>query len=76
VRCGGGADETHQATDYILRLERNAKESIVPFWLRKTMDTANGGFYCRGAFHQPAHDRHKSWWVQAEAVASAPHAPL
>lgn len=34
-------------------------------------DEAQGGFYYLGNFNQPADDRHKSWWVQAEALVSA-----
>ena len=34
-------------------------------------DDANGGFYYTGEFNEPADNRVKSWWVQAEATVSA-----
>ena len=36
-------------------------------------DHAQGGFYYTGSFNEPATNRDKSWWVQAEALASALH---
>jgi mannobiose 2-epimerase len=33
-------------------------------------DTEHGGFFLEGAPGQPAHDRKKVWWVQAEALNS------
>ena len=39
--------------------------------LKYGYDTSNGGFYYTGAFNQPADDKQKSWWVQAEAIVSA-----
>src|SRR5688572_10368691 len=29
---------------YIPRLERNLKDNIIPFWLNKSIDKANGGY--------------------------------
>jgi mannobiose 2-epimerase len=34
-------------------------------------DEAQGGVYASGAFRQPADQRNKIWWVQAEALVSA-----
>ena len=34
-------------------------------------DEEGGGFYNSGQLNQPASDRNKSWWVQAEALVSA-----
>lgn len=34
-------------------------------------DTAQGGFYDSGPFNQPADNRQKTWWVQAEALVSS-----
>lgn len=34
-------------------------------------DEQNGGFFCTGQFNQPAEDKRKFWWVQAEALVSA-----
>ncbi len=34
-------------------------------------DEVSGGFYTSGEFNQPASDRNKSWWVQAEALVGA-----
>ena len=34
-------------------------------------DEVGGGFYTSGEFNQPASDRKKKWWVQAEALVGA-----
>ena len=34
-------------------------------------DEKNGGFFYSGPLNEPATDRHKSWWVQAEALVGA-----
>lgn len=34
-------------------------------------DEEKGGFFSTGDFNQPADDRSKKWWVQAEALVSA-----
>ena len=34
-------------------------------------DAKDGGFWYNGWFHQPADNRTKSWWVQAEVLMSA-----
>ena len=34
-------------------------------------DEEKGGFFYTGDFNQPADDRSKNWWVQAEALVSA-----
>lgn len=44
---------------------------IFAYALKYGYDAAHGGFYCTGPFNQPADDRRKSWWVQAEACVSA-----
>lgn len=36
-------------------------------------DQVEGGLYYTGAFNEPATNRDKSWWVQAEVLASALH---
>ena len=39
--------------------------------LKYGYDSERGGFYYTGWHGQPADDRNKSWWVQAEALVSA-----
>lgn len=39
--------------------------------LRYGWDNDRGGFFYTGDFNQPADNRVKSWWVQAEALVSA-----
>ena len=34
-------------------------------------DRQQGGFFSRGRFNAPAHEREKIWWVQAEGLVSA-----
>ncbi len=41
------------------------------YCLKYGFDRDAGGFYYTGQFNQPAADRNKSWWVQAEALVSA-----
>jgi mannobiose 2-epimerase len=38
---------------------------------RHGYDAAQGGFFYRGGFNEPASGREKVWWVQAEALMSA-----
>jgi mannobiose 2-epimerase len=44
---------------------------LFAYSLKYGYDSAHGGFYNSGAFNQPASDRTKTWWVQAEACVSA-----
>jgi mannobiose 2-epimerase len=39
--------------------------------LKYGYDEANGGFYYLGPLNQPATNREKSWWVQAEVLVSS-----
>ena len=39
--------------------------------LKYGYDSEKGGFFYSGAFNQPADQRNKSWWVEAEALVSA-----
>jgi mannobiose 2-epimerase len=39
--------------------------------LKYGYDEEKGGFFNYGAFNQPAQDRAKIWWVEAEAIVSA-----
>jgi mannobiose 2-epimerase len=38
---------------------------------RHGYDAAQGGFFYRGGFNEPARERQKVWWVEAEALMSA-----
>ena len=44
---------------------------LFAYALKYGYDAGHGGFYNTGAFNQPASDRTKTWWVQAEACVSA-----
>ena len=39
------------AHDYIPKLEKNLRENIVPFWLKKTLDPINGGYTINFGLH-------------------------
>jgi len=45
--------------------------SLYDYALKYGFDQARGGFFLTGAFHQPASDLSKTWWVQAEACVSS-----
>jgi mannobiose 2-epimerase len=45
--------------------------ALFDYSLKYGYDTAQGGFYNDGAFHQPATSHDKCWWVQAEALVAA-----
>lgn len=54
------------AAPYLELFRENFAYSMKYGW-----DDARGGFYYYGWFRQPAENRVKSWWVQAEAMVSA-----
>jgi mannobiose 2-epimerase len=45
--------------------------TLFDYSLKFGYDDKAGGFYDSGAFNQPADNRTKVWWVQAEALVSA-----
>jgi mannobiose 2-epimerase len=45
--------------------------SLYDYAVNHGYDQAQGGFFSSGAFNQPASDRSKSWWVQAEACVAS-----
>jgi mannobiose 2-epimerase len=46
-------------------------QTLFEYSTKYGFDTEKGGFYSTGAPNQPASDRSKTWWVQAEAMVSA-----
>jgi mannobiose 2-epimerase len=52
------------------RLLRGWAEALCAYSLKYGYDREHGGFYYTGPPGQPADDRKKEWWVQAEAVVS------
>ena len=48
-------------------------KTLFNYSLKYGYDEVNGGFFYTGPFNQPADDRNKSWWVQAEALVSSLH---
>ncbi len=46
-------------------------KTLFRYSLKYGYDREYGGFFYTGAFSQPADDRNKHWWVQAEALVSA-----
>jgi mannobiose 2-epimerase len=47
--------------------------TLFDYGLKYGFDETNGGFYSDGPFNQPASNRDKTWWVEAEAIVSALH---
>ncbi|MBN1362067.1 MAG: AGE family epimerase/isomerase [Sedimentisphaerales bacterium] len=45
--------------------------TLFAYSLKYGYDRQAGGFFYTGAFNQPADDRSKHWWVQAEALVSS-----
>jgi mannobiose 2-epimerase len=45
--------------------------AVFDYSLKYGFDEAQGGFFTSGPFNQPANDRVKTWWVQAEALVSS-----
>jgi mannobiose 2-epimerase len=45
--------------------------TLYEYSLKHGYDKDQGGFFYTGPFNQPANNRNKNWWVQAEAVVSA-----
>ena len=45
--------------------------ALFDYSLKYGYDEDKGGFFNYGAFNQPAQDRAKTWWVEAEAIVSA-----
>jgi cellobiose epimerase len=45
--------------------------ALFAYSLKHGYDGENGGFYDSGALDQPADQRNKVWWVQAEALVAA-----
>lgn len=46
-------------------------KTLFAYSMKYGWDDKNGGFYYIGNFREPADDKRKSWWVQAEALVSA-----
>jgi len=45
--------------------------ALFDYAMKYGFDEAQGGFFTSGPFNQPANDRTKTWWVQAEALVSS-----
>ena len=52
---------------------RDLYETLFDYSLKYGYDRDKGGFYYTGPFNEPADNRDKSWWVQAEVIVSALH---
>jgi mannobiose 2-epimerase len=50
---------------------RDLYRALFDYSVKYGYDEINGGFYNDGAFNQPAGNRDKVWWTQAEALVSA-----
>ncbi|MFO0911736.1 MAG: AGE family epimerase/isomerase [Pirellulales bacterium] len=51
-------------------LLRGWAQATVDYSLRYGYDRQHGGFFYTGPVGEPAEDRRKEWWVQAEAIVS------
>ncbi|HST20063.1 MAG TPA: AGE family epimerase/isomerase [Blastocatellia bacterium] len=49
----------------------NLYQTLFASSLKYGYDKSEGGFFNSGRIGQPADDRNKTWWVQAEAIVSA-----
>jgi mannobiose 2-epimerase len=45
--------------------------ALFDYALKYGYDAENGGFFYTGPFNQPADDRRKDWWVEAETLVSS-----
>lgn len=46
-------------------------KTLFEYSMKYGYDEARGGFFYTGGFNQPADDRNKWWWVQAEALVGS-----
>jgi cellobiose epimerase len=60
-----------QATGVKAERYRKLFEGLFAYSLKYGFDNEKGGFYNGGPFNQPATNRNKVWWVQAEALVAA-----
>jgi mannobiose 2-epimerase len=70
VECVWLALDAARALGLSPRLLRGWAEGLCAYSLKYGYDRQNGGFYYTGPLGQPAQDRRKEWWVQAEALVS------
>jgi len=56
---------------YLPRLKSILTDNVLDFWYPRSSDDEHGGFYFYGPFDEPASNRMKAWWVQAECMTSA-----
>jgi mannobiose 2-epimerase len=70
VECVWLALDAARALGMSPRLLRGWAEGLCSYSLKYGYDHRNGGFYYTGPLGQPAQDKRKEWWVQAEALVS------
>jgi mannobiose 2-epimerase len=70
VECAWLVLDAARALGWNTALFRSWAEDLVDYALKYGYDDQHGGFYYSGPFAQPADDRRKEWWVQAEALVS------
>ncbi|AHG02066.1 hypothetical protein HALLA_01820 (plasmid) [Halostagnicola larsenii XH-48] len=63
--------EAAEALDVRLSLFEELYETLFDYALEYGYDDENGGFYFYGPLGEPATNRIKAWWVQAECMTSA-----
>jgi mannobiose 2-epimerase len=70
VECAWLTLDAAQALGQAPALLRGWAEALCSYSLKFGYDREHGGFYYTGPLGQPAEDRKKEWWVQAEALVS------
>lgn len=63
--------EAADALDMSPSLFTDLYRDLFDYSLQHGYDSEHGGFYFYGPFNQPATNRIKAWWVQAECLTSA-----
>jgi mannobiose 2-epimerase len=68
VECVWLALDTARSLDWSDQLLKQWGTKLVEYSMKHGYDHEHGGFFYTGPLGQPATDRHKEWWVQAEAL--------
>ena len=70
VECVWLVLDAARALGYSPKILRSWAQALVDYSLKFGFDETHGGFYYGGPLGKPADDRHKEWWVEAEALVS------
>lgn len=73
VECAWLVLDAAEALGWSPALFRSWAVATCSYSLRHGYDDEHGGFYYTGPLGEPAEDRRKEWWVQAEALVAMLH---